>query len=55
MLVSVCPVMSLDEEDGGLGTKVNATGKGFKNGTSLTFRGQICGHVEPAGTARTIW
>ena len=27
--------LSLDEEDGGLGTVVNATGKGYKNGTSL--------------------
>ena len=29
-------ILDLDEEDGGLGTVVNATGKGFKNSTSLT-------------------
>ena len=28
--------ISLDEEDGGLGTVVTATGKGYKNGTTLT-------------------
>ena len=36
MLVMGVPrIISLDEEDGGLGTVVNATGKGYKNGTSL--------------------
>ena len=30
-------IVSLSEEDGGLGDVVEATGKGFKNGTSLTF------------------
>ena len=30
-------IISLSEEDGGLGDVVEATGKGFKNGTSLTF------------------
>ena len=33
--------ISIDPEDGGLGTTVKATGKGYKNGTSLTvFRRQ---------------
>ena len=36
LTIAVPRILSLDEEDGGLGTKVNATGKGFKNGTSLT-------------------
>ena len=30
-------IISLSEEDGGLGDVVEATGKGFKNSTSLTF------------------
>ena len=37
--VSLPPVphkISIDPGDGGLGTTVKATGKGFKNGTSLT-------------------
>ena len=29
-------ILDLDEEDGGLGTVVVATGKGFKNSTTLT-------------------
>ena len=36
LTIPVPRILSLDEEDGGLGTVVNATGKGFKNGTSLT-------------------
>ena len=36
LTIPVPRILSLDEEDGGLGTEVNATGKGFKNGTSLT-------------------
>ena len=36
LTIAVPRILSLDEEDGGLGTVVNATGKGFKNGTSLT-------------------
>ena len=33
---NVPTVLDLDEEDGGLGTVVTATGKGFKNATTLT-------------------
>ena len=34
--------LTLDEEDGGLGTVVTATGKGYKNGTTLTvFRDKL--------------
>ena len=36
LTIAVPRILSLDEEDGGLGTVVNATGKGFKNSTSLT-------------------
>ena len=36
LTIAVPRILSLDEEDGGLGTVVNATGKGFKNGTTLT-------------------
>ena len=36
LTIPVPRILSLDEEDGGLGTVVNATGKGFKNGTTLT-------------------
>ena len=35
LVLKVPRIISLDEEDGGLGTVVNATGKGYKNGTSL--------------------
>ena len=34
--IPVLRKISTDEEDGGLGTVVTATGKGYKNGTSLT-------------------
>ena len=34
--IPVVRKISTDEEDGGLGTVVTATGKGYKNGTSLT-------------------
>ena len=37
LTVMVPRIISLSEEDGGLGDVVEATGKGFKNGTSLTF------------------
>ena len=35
LTTNVPRILDLDEEDGGLGTVVNATGKGYKNGTSL--------------------
>ena len=37
LTLTVRRVISLSEEDGGLGEVVTATGKGFENGTSLTF------------------
>ena len=37
LTVEVPRIISLSEEDGGLGDVVEATGKGFKNSTSLTF------------------
>ena len=30
-------VVGLDEEDGGRGDKITVTGKGYKNGTTVTF------------------
>ena len=35
LVLDVPRIIGLDEEDGGLGTVVNATGSGYKNGTSL--------------------
>ncbi len=46
---SVIPVpflVELSEEDGGRGTTVTATGKGFKNGTSLGFFLDLPSHVD---------
>ena len=49
--VPVVRKVSLDEEDGGLGDVITATGKGFKNGTTLTvFLDQLADHDDDDST-----
>ena len=45
---SVRRTISLSEEDGGRGTAVTVTGKGFKNGTSVTFLRMMGKGTKPA-------
>ena len=44
--ITIPRLVELSEEDGGRGTTVTATGKGFKNGTSLGFFLDIPRHVD---------
>ena len=44
--LAVPRILDLDEEDGGLGTVVVATGKGFRNDTSLTLFVDIPSHQD---------
>ena len=45
-VIAVPFLVELSEEDGGRGTTVTATGKGFKNGTSLGFFLDLPSHVD---------
>ena len=45
-VITVPFLVELSEEDGGRGTTVTATGKGFKNGTSLGFFLDLPSHVD---------
>ena len=52
--VAVVRKVSLDEEDGGLGDVITATGKGFKDGTTLTvFLDQLADHDDDSDTPMT--